>query len=210
MSQCTEAYFLTDVENHELIIVRDDGVNRHLRFKQPGTSSFYFDLITWPGCLCITGDMGTYVFQRIEDMFEFFRTDRQHGVGEGLKINQPYWSGKLIAVCSNGKLGGSAVEFSPDKFHRRVKEQLVSWWRYGELTRKQRRELREEIEHQVLRHCDDGEARAYDTLTEFACEIDGRAFYFSDSWEWNLTDYTYHFTWCCYAIAWGVMKYDQR
>lgn len=71
-----EQRFLNDVANHEMIIIRDDGVNRHVRFKRPNSSCMYFDLITWPGHLCYTGDMGSYVFRRLEDMFEFFRTDR--------------------------------------------------------------------------------------------------------------------------------------
>lgn len=209
MSDCTEASFLKDVAKHELIVLREDGVNRHLRFKQPGTTSYYFDLITWPGCLCLTGDMGTYVFTRLEDMIEFFRTDREHGTGQGLKINRSYWAEKLIAVNSNCGRDGSAFEFSPEKFQRRVKEQLVSWWRDEGLTREQRCELREEVEHQVLNRCDDGEVRARDALDEFECEIDGSTFRFRDAWEWGLTDYTYHFTWCCYALAWGVLLYDR-
>lgn len=76
--QCTEKRFLGDVAKHQMTILRDDGVNRHVRFKQPNSSNMFFDLITWPGCLCYTGDMGTYVFRRLEDMFEFFRTDREH------------------------------------------------------------------------------------------------------------------------------------
>ena len=34
--QCTEERFLRDVANHEMTIIRDEGVNRHIRFKNPG------------------------------------------------------------------------------------------------------------------------------------------------------------------------------
>lgn len=191
-----------------MIVLREDGVNRHLRFKQPSTNCYYFDLITWPGCLCLTGDMGTYVFKRLDDMFEFFRTDRQHAAGDGLKINRSYWSEKLIAVDSSGRRGGSAVEFSPEKFQRMIKEQLVTWWREKELTSEERKELRKEVESEILSACHDGETRAFDAVNDFSHTVGGRTYQFQDWWEVNCTDYTFHFTWCCYALAWGIRQYD--
>ncbi|MFY3739344.1 hypothetical protein ACOS9E_25265, partial [Escherichia coli] len=55
----TSTRFLLDTAFHRLEIIRDDGFYRHLRMKQPGTSCYYFDIITWPGYLTVTGDMGT-------------------------------------------------------------------------------------------------------------------------------------------------------
>jgi hypothetical protein len=34
-------------------------------------------------------------------------------------------------------------------------------------------------------------------------------FAFSDFWEHDLTDFTNRYTWCCYALAWGVSQYDK-
>ena len=87
---CTPELFLRDVQQHQIQVIRHDGVNRHIRFKRPGSMSYYFDLITWPGHLCYTGDMGTYVFRRMDDMFEFFRDDRCHATLGGLYINCSY------------------------------------------------------------------------------------------------------------------------
>lgn len=81
MRDITEETFLADVAAHQIHVLRDDGVHRHIRFKRPGTYCMQFDLITWPGYLCYTGDMGTYVFNRLEDMFEFFRTGRSRATG---------------------------------------------------------------------------------------------------------------------------------
>lgn len=52
--------------------------------------------------LCYTGDMGTYVFQRLTDMFEFFRTDREYKKRNGgkLAVNLSYWGEKLQATPS--------------------------------------------------------------------------------------------------------------
>jgi hypothetical protein len=30
----------------------------------------------------------------------------------------------------------------------------------------------------------------------------------SDTWEWDLTDWDFHFIWCLHAIAWGIQQYD--
>ena len=66
-----DSRFLIDTAFHRLEIIRDDGLYRHLRMQQPGTSCYYYDVITWPGYLTVTGDMGTWTFSRIADMFNF-------------------------------------------------------------------------------------------------------------------------------------------
>jgi hypothetical protein len=82
-----EARFIKDTAEHEMTILHNDGLYRHLRFKKPGTRFYWFDLITWPGYLTIAGDMGTFTFERTEDMLTFFR-----GAGD---INPQYWSEKI-------------------------------------------------------------------------------------------------------------------
>lgn len=52
MSDLTAHQFLHDVRNHQMTILRDEGVNRHIRFMKPGSSDMQFDLITWSGYLC--------------------------------------------------------------------------------------------------------------------------------------------------------------
>ena len=93
--QCTEERFLSDIANHQMTVIRDDVVGRHIRFRRPSTICYGFDLITWPGHLCITGDLGTYVFQRLVDMFEFFRADPFYAdrhPKQQLFINAGYWA----------------------------------------------------------------------------------------------------------------------
>lgn len=209
---CTEASFLKDVAAHEMIVLHDDGVYRHIRFKKPTSGCMHFDLVTWPGYLCYSGDMGCYVFCRLNDMFEFFRTDRhgmqKHHPERTLFTNRGYWSEKLEAV-DGSRRNGAAVEYSPDLFRQIVKEQLVEWLREGGLNKEQRRELRAEVEQDVLSAADDGDVRAYDAATNFSATVGGHTYEFSDFWERDLTTYTYRFTWCCYALAWGVLKYDE-
>ncbi|MGP4995500.1 hypothetical protein [Glutamicibacter ardleyensis] len=85
--------FSKNFGNHEMTVMHDEGLYRHLRFKNPKNGFYWFDLITWPGNLTITGDMGTYAFARLEDMFDFFTG----------YINTDYWAEKLKAGASGGR-----------------------------------------------------------------------------------------------------------
>ena len=104
MNECTEDRFLKDVSDHQMAVILDDETNRHIRFRKPGTICYGFDLITWPGHLCIAGDCGTYVFSHIKDMFGFFRAGDWWGKKERketLFINPVYWGEKLRSIGTN-------------------------------------------------------------------------------------------------------------
>jgi len=212
---CKESDFLRAVSEHEMIVVRDDGIHRHIRFKQPGTYNLHFDLITWPGYLCYTGDMGTYVFSRLDDMFEFFRTDRDHmrlRDGKTLAINPRYWGEKLQAVERSGD-SGRYLEFSEEKFNRAVIDHLVGWIRNNAIktTKEERRDLWDTVVSDVIyADGDSGGYRKQCAAHDFYHRVNGRIeFYFKDFFERDVLDYTHGFMWCCYAIAWGVKKYDE-
>lgn len=206
--------FDQDTKNHVMEVIRDDGVNRHIRFRKPGTMCSHFDLITWPGMLCYTGDMGTYVFERLEDMFEFFRTD-------GGRINLSYWSEKLRAQnCAGRRSGNSVEEFSKERFTEIINEYLVRWIRDGKredrLNKEDRRSLWEAVQYDVLAHIDDGGDRALIAANDFnwistnrVYDARRRGYCFEDIWEHSYTEYTHHFVWCCFAIAWGIGVYDK-
>lgn len=214
---CTEERFLRDVRDHKMVIARDDGVHRHLIFKRPNSKIMYFELLTWPDKLCYSGDMGTFVFERLEDMFEFFRTDRIHRSpreGDGLAINPGYWSEKLVSICK--REGGPSV-FDAAAFQHHIKEAYDDWVaenkpdaddadrEMAEFLEKSNR-LWSALNEDVLTQCDDGEVRARDAATLFHHEE--TSFRISDVWEWRCERYTYEYLWCCYAIAWGVLQYD--
>lgn len=204
----SEIDFLKNVAKHEMTIISEDGVHRHIRFKKPDSSDMFFDLITWPGSLCYTGDMGTYVFRRLTDMFEFFRM-REYDLAKnrqgGLSINRSYWGEKLEAIdsCDGYK------KYSQDKFCRVVSEIRLGWIREGGLSKEERRELWDAVKDDVLYHADDGEDSARRAAVEFNHKTSHETFNLNDFWEHDLTDYTHRFTWCCYALAWGIKQYDQ-
>lgn len=191
------ARFAKDTTEHAMTILHNDGLYRHLRFKKPGTMFYYFDLITWPGHLTIAGDMGTYTFERVEDMFTFFR--------DAGDINPQYWSEKIRA--GTGTNGQIATEYSEELFKKHVTEHVADYVEYHDLDDAERDALIEAVRIQVLENGDTYTAQgAQACLDEFS---DGKHFrIFSDTWEWDLTDYTVQFLWCCFAIRWGISQFD--
>ncbi|WJN61311.1 hypothetical protein [Pseudomonas sp. SO81] len=196
------ADFLRDVATHELKIIRDEGLYRHLRFKRPGTSCMYFDLITWPGHLCYTGDMGTYVFQRVEDMLEFFRRD----CGDELPINPSYWSEKVIAV-DGGRSAGSVFEYDHQKFLDAVMDYQGEW--LEGLSEEHQAELKDAVWDDVLHWADEHDEHGnYRRVYEFSAEVGGQQFQFTDFFERSMRRFTDRYIWCCRALVWGIGQYD--
>lgn len=207
--ECTEERFLNDVKYHQINIVKDDGVNRFIRFKKDKSSTYWFDLVTWPGFMCISGDCGTYVFSRLNDMFEFFRmadNDFNKRKDRLLNINPSYWGEKLEATGRSGYM-----EFDSDIFAQRVKEYFDIYMAEDIEDEELKEELWDAIENDVLSNSHDGEYRAYDAVHNFRFTSDDKErFEFVDFFDSGSTErYTFHYLWCLYAIVWGIQKYDE-
>lgn len=217
---CSEEEFLKSVSEHAIEILRDDHVYRHLRFRKPGTYCMGFDIVTYPGYLVYSGDMGCFVFSRIHDMLPFFRSKQMEGP---LDINPRYWSEKLEAV---EKSGGSYEEYSADKFRAHIAEELAQFREHFERDTEREldddgdgdeeahtkkiddafNELKAAVESDVLRKADDGEHAVYSAMRDFE---HGDRNWFQDAWEVSFREYTYRFIWCCFALVWAIRKYDQ-
>lgn len=193
---CTEGQFLKDVASHVMTIELDQGCHRSLQFGRPGTSCMYFRLTTWPGHLAFSGDMGTFVFSRLHDMFEFFRQEPYQD--EKVSVNVGYWMEKCEAQDTRGE---GMREFDPDLLKEHVKE--AHHEHYENLRSQEARDCWEAIKDEVL-GCDPNLVRVYDALSEFEHE----GFSFRDAWEWHLTRPTFRMMWCLYAISWGIQQYD--
>jgi len=201
-TRCTEEEFLREVTKHGIEIIADSGIHRHVIFKNPESSNCWFELITWPGTLCINGDCGTYVFSRLPDMFQFFR---QKSGEYFLSINPHYWGEKLQSVdrCSG------FVEFDSDAFRKRVKEHFDSFMEsHEEIDDEQKDKLWEEIDWDVL-HNLENEREAYRAMHDFSHKIGDKTFEFTDFLDGGGTEtYTARYLWCLYAIVWGIRQYD--
>lgn len=197
MRTCTAEEFLKDVATHQMAVLLNSGIYRHLKFRAEKNGwNQWFEIITWPGHLTLSGDMGTWTFARVEDMFTFFRSSE-------LKINEGYWAEKLQGGDSYG--GRLAMQFDVDVFRKHLFQQLKS----SDLTSRQRgfvgRELREALEF-----VDENEYALHQEVYEFHCEVPGYGrFEFDGADLPSGRIYTYRFVWCLYAIVWGIQQFDK-
>lgn len=202
----TKEQFLVDVEEHEMQMLKNGVSYRHVLCTGSDKNYSSFEIITWPGHLCITGDPGTYVFATIGDLFSFFRSKE-------LKINPGNSKKKLKSAC---ELFG-VKEFSFEAFRDRVKDYYDSFAEDNEdeLGSLEMQKLWEEISESVLDEGEQGEFFAYHAVQEFEWTFhkDGvkLTFDFQDFFldGGNTEAYTHHYIWCLYAIVWGINKYDK-
>jgi hypothetical protein len=204
--ECNEQTFLNDVAEHQMYVIHDEGLSRHIRFGRPNTGIMHFDLITWPGYLCYTGDMGTYVFTRLEDMFQFFR--RTDG-DKRYSIDRRYWAEKCVAADHDG-----IEQFDEQCFKRVIIDILVQWMRDNRYrtTKEERRDLWDAVISDVIKaESDSGGYRMQTAAYDFGHEVNKEVgvFYFEDLFERSFTKFTTRFTWCCFAMAWGIEQYDK-
>lgn len=156
-----------------------------------------FNVVTWPGSLCFTGDMGEYLFQRTNDMVAFMRSAWP---------DYGYMAEKCVA--SNGEL----KEFREELFHAVLKERIREGiqrgkgGRFAKSTytvhygggRKEEKSVKEAV-RDVLR-----EYESYSDPHDAT-----RAMYESGLWWDDLPsckDYTVGFLWCLHAIHWFCGK----
>lgn len=207
----TDTRFLLDAAHHRLDVIRDDGVYRHLRMKEPGTSCYYYDIITWPGYLTVTGDMGTWTFSRTHDMFRFF------GGWTG-EINTGYWSEKLEAGAGRSAYSFLAQEYDHDEFCSSLREWLSSYFEEDDEESEPDVDWDDESDEP-----DSDKSRIREIVRDLCREDFGndmlayQAVYDADWPEcvdvWELCaditykSYSHHFCWILYAITWAISKY---
>lgn len=188
MGKCTKERFLDDVQGHQMKILKDVEVYRHIQFARPGAYDYHFSITTWPMHLAITGDMGDYVFRRHEDMFRLFRRDK-------LEINPDYWHQKLVADSRFEP----AMKFEKELLEEAVKGEFRRACREGDIPIKKRR-----YEWDAMQIVMD--ARTPEEAYEYAW---GSPLFDDGLGDVDLMDYSYHFIWCLYAIVWGIQRYDE-
>ncbi len=183
--------FNRDVEEHQMEVLLDQGLYRHVRFKKPGTGMYYFDLITTPGQLTIRSDMGTYVFSRAADMFEFF-------TGNGY-VNADYWGEKLQAIDTHCG-------------YRDHSEEAFRKWVIGHFWNR-RESYEPNVAAQIWADIRDSIFDDYtDRTSKSACidaldSFQSHGFRYGDTWDNDWTEFSYQYLWCCHAILSGIKNY---
>ena len=194
MREPTVEQFIKDIADHQMTVKLDSGIYRHLRFQQPKTSNMWFDIVTWPGVLTIHGDMGTWTFSRVEDMFTFFRDEK-------MRINPSYWGEKLRGGVHGGRI--SAMVWDKDVLEKQVMDSLDNY----DLDDADRKALTEELKDQIF-NCEE-KYEVIMAIRDFRCKLPTRGDFSFDLCEFpSGKEYCYHFIWCLYAIVWSIQQWD--
>ncbi|WP_157875716.1 MULTISPECIES: hypothetical protein [unclassified Streptomyces] len=227
--------FAADTTKHTMTIVHDDGVYRHLVFRDPRHPYYWFELITTPGQLVFSGDGDSFVFRRLTDMFQFFRTglNRDGSVG----INPVYWSEKL---ASNRD---AARTYSVKLFDEEIVRELEAvegdypgvgeaWIEHVEsgYTTEYEDEARRALDdfrfgESYRARCikcdwsldDESPTVARRRMTEHTAQagkehtgrVEDLTFTFNDVSEWQLQDFDWWFLWALHGIVHGIARYDR-
>ncbi|MFB7910154.1 hypothetical protein ACFC1T_27330 [Kitasatospora sp. NPDC056076] len=204
LEQRVAARFRLDVAKHQLTVLHDDGLYRHLRCLAPGDSSHWFDLITWPGTLTIKGDMGSYTFSRTQDMLDFFRRSAWGG-GPNLQ----YWEEKLDAADRHA----GVREYSEELLRQHIADDLAALAESGDVTADYLAGLHEELDDELLGElptwCIEDEGEALAGVRQFEYRPGREEPFTFESTEWDVRDWAWHYVWCCHAIIWGIAAYDR-
>lgn len=209
------AAFVKNTPDHELTVIHEDGLYRHLRMAKPGTRIWSWDIITWPGYLCVVGDIANgFTFNRLEDMFQFFSSpgNRPSRHTDGAPhIDARYWAEKLTGGRSH-----EVKEYSRSTFLQLVEERIAEALedntvdpedaeKFGEtpdpdgMTEAKAAALREDA-----RFCSGDEDTAHGWMRR------SRDFPSTDSWELDLRDFSFEFMLTCYAIESAVRTYIEH
>lgn len=195
-----------------MTILHDHGVYRNIRVQAPNTYNMHFNINTIPGYLIYTGDMGSFVFSRMHDMFEFHRINWESDIPI---IDYRYWAEKAQAVDKNGGLD----DFDDDAFKECA---LRAFWNHewpDNETR--RRNWYSEIRQIISSHyVSSGEATR--AIMDFSYRrtknhevgsvswIENDAVQpFNDFYEYGpFTKPSLRLRWACWAIAHTIRDYD--
>lgn len=192
--------FLSAVRHHEMTILQDDGLYRHIGFSKPHSSAYRFSLVTWPGYLVIAGDCDDYIFARTRDMFSFFRfagpdydkTDR---------TNVGYWAEKVTSQSSRAGL----MVFSESLYQQAVISDFRNYT--AGMPPADKKVIWSEIREDLLYSLPETTHDAIERTSSFRCPLT-QELPFGDFWEHGLSEYSFGFKWACHAVQWGIKQYD--
>lgn len=210
-TKAIEKRFLNDIKEHEMKIENDNEVFRSILFKKPDSSYYYFRITTWPNNLCISGDMGTFVFSRVYDMFDFFIMDKDdfnYKQDGSLAINEGYWHEKLQSEDKHSK----ALKFDSEKFEKYITKLFNEYVRDNEGYTEEDKESCLEALQELFESSNEHEAMDSVYSKKWAdgdCPLQEDFSSYLQDGGIDPTDYSLHYIWCLYAIVWGIHQYKK-
>jgi hypothetical protein len=193
--------FLSDVvRDHQMKIELDQGVHRSILFKRPHSGIYHFRLVTWPGHLAISGDVGDYIFARLPDMFDFFRYAGPE-YDKDDRINRDYWNDKLRSNC----VSSERYQMDDKAYLEAVRSMLNDHIRGMSLS--DAKTVVEEAKRDDLFEVPGSHPQACVILYRWRCPVTGRC-PFDDFWDYRVTTESFQLVWSMRAIQWGIKRYD--
>jgi hypothetical protein len=191
IEQLVASQFPVRIKNHRVDAIMENDLYRHYRCWDGYSSNDSFTIVTSPGILVYTGDMGTYVFERTENMIAF--------MGRACR-DIDYSAEKCVAADRDG-----IMKFTEEAFHREIayrKETLIEYAKDDQV------ELSDKVKE------------AFQVLDDTELEYGGHLDYATactairDSELWDdcdfpeLREYTFRFRFCLRAIDWFCNKLE--
>ena len=196
MSILTLEAFLETVKDHELTVNIDQGVFRDLTVKTPDSVHRSYHITTRPNSLIFTGDMGSFVFTRLNDMFRFFRSDEY-------KINPDYWAEKVQAQ----DMRSGVKAFDSKHANQSLKDALSTYLSENKYSLDEQEII--EANNAVDSVDCSSQTTFENSMEQWDSEFSGGfspSYYFDTDGE----TYTYRYLWCCYAIVHAIKLYDAQ
>jgi hypothetical protein len=194
------ARFARETSAHEMTVLFDVGLYRHLRFAAPDGSGYRFDLHTSPNRLMFVGEVGTYVFSVFptEDMFQLLRESSIGG-----QPNFGYWREKLKAWNE------PAIQFSTELFDEHVAKELAQAEEHFPGVTEAWREHTEGVLCEYSTDSEDAAREAMAAFEYLPSDQVGMAWRFLAPYtrEWKLDDFDWRYLWVCHAALWGANRY---
>lgn len=179
--------------------------------------------MTFPGYLSYVGDMGAFTFQRLPDMFRFFRSP----TGDVRHINSGYWSEKLVAADRSCDYHEFDLDTAKEDVLAEVREQIDEICEYADscapeaLDKWKADTLAEVTRDMTWAPNDENGFREW-----VRDELDGTEFEgppraeptedtTTETWSVDLSEqslqcYTVQYLWCLYAIVKIIALYDEQ
>lgn len=202
--------FQQDTKDHVLTEEMTQGVLRSYTFRNPKSSAYWLRLVTYPNGLVLTGDMGTWTFERTNDMVEFFRGHNG--------INPYYWMEKLQAGTSYRTNTKMATDFDESATMHIINKLFEEWLEeakervkdpHDKYSKETFRNDKEEFSDDMRSFKREMQEYSYDDFgfyIAFENHLRNDSNAGTDS-PWNYNDgieaqrkLNYHYVWACYAI----------
>lgn len=203
-AEAAAALVARSTAGHELSIVRDDGLYRHMRWAHPESHMYEVELVTWPGGMAVRGDIHDgYVFHlnvpgEQPDILAHFRGEPDPATWASM-LTVPrecvtWYSAEILRRHIEGAVE-DAIELDeePEELREAVEEGLLTALTGNEDEQNTRWDAAEHEE-------------ADRTLLD---QFEYEGFCFEDTYEWDLQDWSPWYMWACHAIRAIIRAYDE-